>query len=78
MAIGETVGSEQANAEAADARLRDYSLAEFLSGLSTALDLLREAVDEMETRDGLTEAGDHSYAAARSAIAALASAEMTD
>jgi len=77
MAISETVGSEQANAEAADARLRDYSLAEFLIGLSTALDLLREVVDEMETRDGLTEAGEHSYAAARSAIAALASAEMS-
>jgi hypothetical protein len=77
MATIDAVGGEQAKGEAVDARLRDYRLAEFFSGLSTALDLLREAIDEMESEDGLTEAGEHSYAAARCAIAALASAEMS-
>ena len=65
------------DSDLAESRVRDYRLAEFFSTLATAADLLREAVDEMELEDGLTDAGEHSYQAARSAIRALAYAEMS-
>jgi len=64
------------NGDSGASDLRDYRLAEFLSGLATAVDVLRETVEEMKGRDGLTEAGEHSFHAAKSAIAALAAAEM--
>jgi hypothetical protein len=59
-----------------DAESRDYRLAEFFSGLASAADVLREAVEELTAQDGLTAAGEHSFDAAMSAIAAIASSEM--
>jgi hypothetical protein len=59
-----------------EAGSRDYRLAEFFSGLASAADVLREAVEELKAQDGLTAAGEHSFDAAVSAIAALASSEM--
>ena len=77
MATTEAISDQPPSEDPVAARLRDCRLAEFFSGLATALDLLREAVEEMEIEDGLTEAGEHSYTAARAAIAAIASAEMS-
>ena len=74
---GFSIDSKPLDDEVGESRLRDYRLAEFFSSLATAVDLLRETVDEMERDDGFTEAGEHAYRAARSAVAALASAEMS-
>ena len=74
--MDDAMGSQRAGGDGAESRLRDYRLAEFFSSLATVVDLLRETVEEMEGEDGLTDAGEHSYRAAKSAIAALASAEM--
>jgi hypothetical protein len=74
--LGESIDSPLVEDDVAAARLRDYRLAEFFSSLAAAVDLLREAVEEMEREDGLTDAAEHAFGAATSAVAALAWAEM--
>jgi hypothetical protein len=67
---------EEPNDGRSEAESRDYRLAEFFSGLAAAADVLRESVEELRAQDGLTAAGEHSFDAAISAIAAIASSEM--
>ena len=71
-----SVVNRQESDGSSEAESRDYRLAEFFSGLASAADVLREAVEELRERDGLTVAGEHSFDAAISAIAAIASSEM--
>jgi len=70
------VNREEPSDGSSEAESREYRLAEFFSGLASAADVLREAVEELRAQDGLTVAGEHSFDAAISAIAAIASSEM--